>query len=105
MFAAKYCDTTSSMECVQLLLDSGSKTTYGTINYKDLLPDIYKKNQLYISKKCCVCIDDSNSQMISLKPCGHTNICISCFFKLQKKECPTCKQTYDNDDYIIANLI
>lgn len=41
--------------------------------------------------ECIVCLNDIITKM-SLVPCGHTNICGSCFDKISHKKCPTCRK-------------
>jgi hypothetical protein len=52
------------------------------------------------SHNCCVCLEPING-IFALIPCGHTNVCPTCFENLKKNEqniieCPICRQNVNN---------
>lgn len=46
-----------------------------------------------LDKECIICMDAAAD--VSLKPCGHSNLCASCAEELQPKTCPTCRANID----------
>lgn len=49
---------------------------------------LYNKND---NKACSVCLDDID-EVYALVPCGHTNICTSCYDNKKLSQCPVCRK-------------
>lgn len=72
----------------------------GFLNKKDINPEYLLDVEYQTSStssgsndclKCVVCFDDITKKK-ALVPCGHTNVCSTCFEKLKNKSCPTCRK-------------
>ena len=56
-----------------------------------IIDDFKRSTEKNVDMACCGVCYLKNHDRITLVPCGHCNVCSSCYDKFSKKECPFCR--------------
>jgi hypothetical protein len=79
-------------KCIYDILELKFNKTTDSLNNFEISDKILKQLGHDVNE-CCVCYENT----IFKTKCGHS-LCYDCFFKLENKNCPMCREKIQNKD-------